>query len=122
MEVHQGPRPPRDQPEWFTGDLWIDAIAQTHGHSRLSTGSVPSSARVPGRAALTSGVLYGAADRACGVDATQAVMARSRVEQGCCPFVQHWGGEVPNQHGTYRSRAPTGARTRLEYLSSKGSA
>jgi hypothetical protein len=54
MEVHQGPRPPRDQPEWFTGDLWIDAIAQTHGHSRLSTGSVPSSARVPGRAALTS--------------------------------------------------------------------
>ena len=26
--------------EWFTGDVWTDAIAQTHGPSPMSIGSV----------------------------------------------------------------------------------
>jgi quercetin dioxygenase-like cupin family protein len=40
MEVQ--PRSPttKGPAEWFTGEVWIDTIAQPHGPSPMSTGSV----------------------------------------------------------------------------------
>jgi len=36
--------------DWFSGDVWIDAIAQAHGPSPMSIGSVHFSPGAPGTA------------------------------------------------------------------------
>src|SRR5438094_10071955 len=40
MEVQRESPTTKGSVEWFTGDVWIDAIAQAHGPSSMSVGSV----------------------------------------------------------------------------------
>ena len=40
MEVRPKNPTAKGPAEWFTGDVWIDAIAQAHGPSPMSIGSV----------------------------------------------------------------------------------
>jgi len=40
MEVQPKDPTAKGPAEWFTGDVWIDAIAQAHGPSPMSIGSV----------------------------------------------------------------------------------
>ena len=40
MEVQPKNPTMKGPAEWFTGDVWIDAIAQAHGPSPMSIGSV----------------------------------------------------------------------------------
>jgi quercetin dioxygenase-like cupin family protein len=40
MDHHPKPPTAEGPPDWFTGDVWIDALAQGHGPSPLSLGSV----------------------------------------------------------------------------------
>jgi quercetin dioxygenase-like cupin family protein len=40
MEVQRKSPTIRGPAEWFTGDVWIDAVAQDHGPSPMSIGSV----------------------------------------------------------------------------------
>ena len=40
MEVQPRPRTMKGPAEWFTGEVWVDGIAQGHGPSPMSVGSV----------------------------------------------------------------------------------
>jgi quercetin dioxygenase-like cupin family protein len=40
MDIQPGTPTAKGSPDWFTGDVWIDGIAQGHGASPMSVASV----------------------------------------------------------------------------------